>query len=204
MQESLIPMLLAGVLGLLAGIGLTGLLSARRRRAAAPGKAGTHRHAAQNAARPARATLAPSALQPDGKPLLPQAADLLLVDDSAVARTKLRRLFERAGYQVHLASDGVEALNLLRDGRYAMMITDLEMPNMDGVTLINTCFDQPHTAGMPIVAISGHESLRAKFDECRRISGIHRKPWADDVLLSHVAALVGTRTLPAKDEATAA
>ena len=123
----------------------------------------------------------------------PPAADLLLVDDSAVARTKLRRLFEAAGYRVHLACDGVEALALLEKGRYALLITDLEMPNMDGVTLINTCLGQPQTAGMPMLAITGHESLRAKFNECHDISGIHRKPWVDDILLSHVATLVGAR-----------
>ena len=126
-------------------------------------------------------------------PALPRAADLLLVDDSAVARTKLRRLFEGAGYEVHLARDGVEALALLAKGRYEMMITDLEMPNMDGVTLINTCLDRVQTAHMPIVAISGHEGLRAKFNECRDIAGVHRKPWVDDILLSHVATLVTAR-----------
>lgn len=130
-------------------------------------------------------------------PPLPQAADLLLVDDSAVARAKLRRLFEPQGYVVHLARDGVEALALLAKGRYAMLITDLEMPNMDGVELIHTCLAQPATARLPILAISGHESLRAKFNECSDICGIHRKPWVDDILLSHVAALVGTRRLQA-------
>ena len=120
-------------------------------------------------------------------------ADILLVDDSAVARAKLRKLFEPAGYQVHLARDGVEALAMLDRGRYALMITDLEMPKMDGVTLINACLDRPLTARMPVLAISGHESLRAKFNECRRVSGVHRKPWVDDILLSHVAALVSAR-----------
>ena len=122
-----------------------------------------------------------------------QVADILLVDDSAVARAKLRKLFEPAGYQVHLACDGVEALAMLDKGRYALMITDLEMPNMDGVTLINTCLDRPLTAPMPVLAISAHESLRAKFNECRRVSGVHRKPWVDDILLSHVATLVSAR-----------
>jgi CheY-like chemotaxis protein len=125
--------------------------------------------------------------------VLPQVADLLLVDDSAVARAKLRRLFEAAGYQVQLACDGVEALAMLEKGRYALMITDLEMPNMDGVTLINNWLDRPHAARMPILAISGHEGLRAKFNECRNIAGVHRKPWVDDILLSHVATLVSTR-----------
>jgi CheY-like chemotaxis protein len=132
--------------------------------------------------------------RPLAAPVPPQDADLLLVDDSAVARAKLRKLFESAGYQVQLARDGVEALALLEKGRYAMMITDLEMPNMDGVTLINTCLDRPHIARMPILAVSGHESLRAKFNECRYISGVHRKPWVDDILLSHVGTLIGTRS----------
>ncbi len=123
----------------------------------------------------------------------PPAADLLLVDDSAVARAKLRKLFEAAGYRVHLASDGVEALALLDKGDYRMLITDLEMPNMDGITLINACRARPQTARMPMLAITGHESLRAKFNECRDVAGIHRKPWVDDILLSHVATLVGAR-----------
>lgn len=130
---------------------------------------------------------------PPPPPALPLAADLLLVDDSAVARTKLRRLFEASGYQVHLACDGVEALALLAKGRYSLMITDLEMPNMDGSALISACRAQSATANMPILAVSGHEGLRAKFNECREISGIHRKPWIDDLLTSHVATLVSRR-----------
>ena len=125
---------------------------------------------------------------------LPRAADLLLVDDSAVARAKLRRLFEGAGYHVHLANDGVEALTLLDQGRYALMVTDLEMPNMDGPALIDACRGRAHTLRMPILAITGHESLRAAFNDCRDISGIHRKPWIDDILLSHVGTLAGLRS----------
>ena len=171
----------------------------------------SRRPASQESAAPARPARTPAAerraparlaldalvqrwtVRPPCAPTLPRAADLLLVDDSAVARAKLRRLFERAGYEVHLACDGVEALALLGKGSYAMMITDLEMPNMDGVTLINICLDRPQTAHMPILAISGHEGLRARFNECRDIAGVHRKPWVDDILLSHVATLVSAR-----------
>lgn len=178
--------------------GLSGYLMALRR----------HSRPQRSAAAPMEPTFAPRSataewhpvaaalkakLQLGTSPALPQVADLLLVDDSAVARAKLRKLFETAGYQVHLACDGIEALALLAKGRYALMITDLEMPNMDGVALINTCLDRAQTARMPILAISGHESLRAKFNECRNIAGVHRKPWVDDILLSHVATLVGTR-----------
>ena len=139
------------------------------------------------------AAASPRKARSPSPPALPLAADLLLVDDSAVARTQLRRLFESAGYQVHLACDGVEALALLAKGRYALMITDLEMPNMDGSALISACRAQASTTSMPILAVSGHEGLRAKFNECREISGIHRKPWIDDLLVSHVATLVSKR-----------
>jgi len=132
----------------------------------------------------------PVASSRPARPAVPLAADLLLVDDSAVARAKLRRLFEPAGYRVALARDGLEALALLAKGRYALMITDLEMPNMDGVELISSCLGNPATADMPILAITGHEDLQAKLNECHEICGIYRKPWIDDDLLSHVEGLV--------------
>jgi CheY-like chemotaxis protein len=188
------------ILLLLVG-GLSGYLIALRRTGAAfksgsvkPDQAGAE--PVGPARLPVEADAPKARSRPPVSPALPQVADLLLVDDSAVARAKLRRLFEPAGYQVHLACDGIEALALLEKGRYALMVTDLEMPNMDGVTLINTCLDHPQTAHMPILAISGHESLRAKFNECRDISGVHRKPWVDDILLSHVATLVSMRVPP--------
>ncbi len=182
--DALLPMAFGGVMGLLVGVLLPTGLKALRRRRAMP----------QPTALPVPlATPAPAAYRP--APRLPepveptQAADLLLVDDSAVARAKLRRLFETAGYRVHLARDGVEAQALLGQGHYGLMITDLEMPNMDGIALIHACKADPRTARMPVLAITGHEGLRAKFNECRDASGIHRKPWVDDILLSHVAAL---------------
>ncbi len=128
------------------------------------------------------------------QPTLPFAADLLLVDDSAVARAKLRKMFEPMGYRVHLARDGVEAMALLDKGRYGLMITDLEMPNMDGVALIGAVQGQPRMAQMPILAITGHENLQARLDECQEICGIYLKPWVDADLVSHVAALVTTRS----------
>jgi CheY-like chemotaxis protein len=138
----------------------------------------------------------PRRAAPAPEPVVPRAADLLIVDDSAVARAKLRRLFESAGYTVQLANDGVEALLLLGKARYGLMLTDLEMPRMDGVALIARCRGGTRTRRMPIVAISGHESLRARFNDCPEVAGIHPKPWSDEVLLGHVGTLVqGRRAL---------
>jgi DNA-binding response OmpR family regulator len=115
---------------------------------------------------------------------------LLVVDDSAVARAKLRKLFEAAGYQVQLARDGVEALDLLGRQRFGLMITDLEMPNMDGVELIAAASGSLETEGMPILAITGHDDLQAKVHECQGLYGIFKKPWNDRELLRRVQTLM--------------
>jgi CheY-like chemotaxis protein len=127
---------------------------------------------------------------PAPAPALPLLADLLLVDDSAVVRAKLRRLFEPAGYSHKLAHDGAEALALLAQGRYAVMVTDLEMPRLDGVGLIRATQALPACAGMPILAITGHDDLQAQLSQLQAVAGIYRKPWIDDDLLGHVQALV--------------
>ena len=145
--------------------------------------------AASDIGHPASDIAHPTAARP-ARALLSVAADLLVVDDSAVARAKLRRLFATSGYEVHQARDGVEALALLHKGRYRLMITDLEMPNLDGVALISTCQGQAHTAAMPILAITGHEDLQVRLNECHEICGIYRKPWIDEDLASHVALLL--------------
>jgi CheY-like chemotaxis protein len=192
----LLPMLVTGVIGVVVGVVLSSW-----RRGDGEQQEPTPSRWAEAVPEEASAELPPAAAAGRhwSRPNVPPpAADLLVVDDSAVARVKLRRLLEGAGYHVHLASDGAEALAMLLVGRYALMLTDLEMPNMDGATLIDHCRRLPHSAQMPILAITGHENLRVKFNECRRISGVHRKPWIDDILLSHVAALAGSRLRPAQ------
>lgn len=117
------------------------------------------------------------------------AVRLLVVDDSAVARAKLRRLFEPAGYTIDQACDGLEALDMLGKGRYALMITDLEMPNMNGIELIAAVTGSLETEDMPILAITGHDDLQAKVHECQGLFGIFKKPWNDRELLRRVDAL---------------
>lgn len=206
-SEPLSTMLLAGVVGGMVGAGLTAWLGRRRPPtsldlgttrappAAVPGpgsaEAGTEVSPADDTVTQARRVAERASRGAAVHLAMPVAADVLVVDDSAVVRAKLRRLLESAGYRVRVAVDGVDALDLLQQGRYRLMLTDLEMPRMDGVELIKACLAEPRTALMPILAISGHENLRARFDACQDISGVYPKPWADAILLSHVATLVG-------------
>jgi diguanylate cyclase (GGDEF)-like protein len=63
---------------------------------------------------------------------------ILLVDDEPTQRLILARLLKRAGYEVETAGNGREALARLESGEFQLMITDWEMPEMDGITLCST------------------------------------------------------------------
>lgn len=118
---------------------------------------------------------------------------VLLVDDSAVARAKLSRLFEAAGYQVTLAKDGVEALDRLAERRFAVLVTDLEMPNKDGFELIAAVQGSLETEDLPIIAITGHDELQARVHQVQGLYGIFKKPWNDRELLKRVETLAALR-----------
>ncbi|MBI5258693.1 MAG: response regulator [Burkholderiales bacterium] len=126
-------------------------------------------------------------------------ARILVVDDSAVARAKLRKLFENAGHVVEIAHDGIQALAQLQQGRYAVLVTDLEMPNMNGIELIAAVQANLDTEDLPIVAITGHEELQARVHDCQGLYGIFKKPWNDRELLKRIEALVSLR--PSKSTA---
>lgn len=116
-------------------------------------------------------------------------ASVLLVDDSAVARAKLGKLFAGAGYRVTLAKDGVEALEQLAQARFDVLVTDLEMPNKDGFELIAAVQGSLETEDLPIIAITGHDELHARVHEIQGLYGLFKKPWNDRDLLKRVEAL---------------
>lgn len=120
-------------------------------------------------------------------------AHLLLVDDSAVVRAKLAKLFEGAGYRITLAKDGVEALEALQRERFAVLVTDLEMPNKDGFELIAAVQGDMSTEDLPIIAITGHEELHTRVHEIQGLFGLFKKPWNDRELLKRVEALAAMR-----------
>ncbi len=85
---------------------------------------------------------------------------LLLVDDSAFFRNMLSPVLSAAGYEVKTAVDPIEALKLLRDepGRFDIVVSDIEMPNMDGFMFAETMNKDKDLRDLPIVALSSHIS----------------------------------------------
>lgn len=81
-------------------------------------------------------------------------ASILAVDDSPSLRMAVRAALTGAGYSVTEACDGVDALGKAANTRFDMVITDLNMPNMDGLTLIRELRRTPSQMGVPIVFLT--------------------------------------------------
>jgi chemotaxis protein histidine kinase CheA/CheY-like chemotaxis protein len=79
---------------------------------------------------------------------------VLLVDDSLVTREMERRLLEDAGFHVSPASDAIEALSLLSERSYDCVVTDIEMPGMDGFELTAQLRGMEHFTHLPIIVVS--------------------------------------------------
>ncbi len=79
---------------------------------------------------------------------------VLLIDDSLVTREMERRLLEDAGFEVTAAGDAAEGLTYLGESAFDCVVTDIEMPGMDGFALTRHIRAIPHFAQLPIVVVS--------------------------------------------------
>lgn len=82
------------------------------------------------------------------------APHILVVDDSHTVREMERRLLVRSGYTVSTAQNGQEAWNLLRFNDYELLISDVDMPQMNGIELVTRVRENPRLARMPIIILS--------------------------------------------------
>ena len=82
----------------------------------------------------------------------------LVVDDSMLIRHTVCRFLEERGFTVESASNGQHALETLKRVQPNLIITDMQMPKMDGSELITALKSQPATADIPIVIVAGRQS----------------------------------------------
>jgi len=91
-------------------------------------------------------------------------ASILTVDDSPSLRMAVRIALTGAGYSVTEAGDGTEGLAKAGTQRFDMIITDLNMPRMDGLTMIRELRKSPAQAGVPIIFLTteSEDGLKAQ------------------------------------------
>lgn len=80
---------------------------------------------------------------------------VLVVDDSMIIRHSVCRYFEQRGFATEAAGDGAEALELLNSVRPDIIVTDLQMPKLDGLQLISKLKNDARTSAIPVVVLSG-------------------------------------------------
>ncbi len=113
---------------------------------------------------------------------------VLVVDDSITVRRVTQRLLQREGYRVALAADGLQALERLQAERPAVVLSDIEMPRMDGFDLVRNIRNDAALQGLPVIMITSR--IAEKHREHARELGVDHylgKPYAEDDLLALVA-----------------
>ena len=94
---------------------------------------------------------------------------VMIVDDSATMLMSVRSNLEMGGFKVETAEDGVKALAKLKGGfKPDLLITDINMPNMDGIQLIQNVRALPGFRFMPILVLTT-ESQQGKRDEAKKL-----------------------------------
>ena len=116
---------------------------------------------------------------------------VLIVDDSKTVREVLRATLTEAGYAVCDSDDGHAALSLVSANEYDLLMTDLNMPQMDGIEFITRVRAIPGRRFLPIVVLSG-ENKQARFRECTTAgaSGYLQKPFAKEQVLRILQTII--------------
>ena len=114
---------------------------------------------------------------------------ILVVDDNTDSRDLLRKLLELEGYTVLTARDGSEGLDVISAERPDLVVTDVSMPNINGLSMIQAIRENQRSGNVPIVALTAYTSLREKAIE----TGANRamaKPFNYDSFLEHISQLL--------------
>jgi chemosensory pili system protein ChpA (sensor histidine kinase/response regulator) len=115
---------------------------------------------------------------------------VLVVDDALSVRRSMEQLLQDAGYEVTSANDGFLALDSMRDKPPAIVLTDLEMPHLNGLDLTKRIREVPSFMSMPVIMITSRAT--DKHRDLAHEAGVDlylTKPYTDATLLEHVRRL---------------
>jgi two-component system chemotaxis response regulator CheY len=120
--------------------------------------------------------------------------DVLVVDDSAAIRKILQRVLRQTGMAIgaiHEAGDGQEALGLLQQVKPGLILSDINMPKMDGLQFLAALKEKESWRDIPVVMITT-EGGEAKVGEAVRLgaAGYVRKPFTADQIKEKLSGLL--------------
>ena len=110
--------------------------------------------------------------------------DVLVVDDSNLTRSLVKSAVEKAGFHTETAASGEEALERLEDTRFDLMITDVEMPGMNGMELAHRVRNDPRTEDLPILVLTAsRDRTHRELGKGIGVDGFLTKPFSHEKLV---------------------
>ncbi len=118
---------------------------------------------------------------------------VLVVDDSLTVRELERKLLATRGYDVTIAVDGMDGWNAVRTGHFDLIITDIDMPRMDGIELVTLIKKDPHVKSPPVMVVSykDREEDRQRGLDAGADYYLTKGSFHDETLLQAVVDLIG-------------
>ncbi len=120
--------------------------------------------------------------------------DVLIVDDSAAIRKILQRVLRQTDLnlgEIREAGDGSEAVELLKDRTFGLILSDINMPQMDGLQLLARIKEMKHLRDVPVIMITT-EGGQGKVMEAVQLgaTGYVRKPFTADQIKEKLAGVI--------------
>lgn len=122
-----------------------------------------------------------------------QPLRILVVDDSITVREVERKLLENNGYQVEVAVNGMDAWNAIRTSHYDLVITDIDMPRMNGIELVSQIRQNPSFKPLPVIVVS-YKDREEDYIRGLDVSAnyyLTKSSFDDDTLIEAVIDLIG-------------
>jgi len=122
-----------------------------------------------------------------------QRKRVLVVDDSLTVRELERKLLSYAGYEVEVAVDGMDGWNAARTGHFDLMVTDIDMPRMDGIELVTLIKKDPNLKYLPVMIVSykDREEDRRRGLQAGADYYLTKGSFHDETLLAAVVDMIG-------------
>lgn len=116
--------------------------------------------------------------------------DILICEDDPVVQELLKGFLGSEGFKVQMASDGSKGLEIIESGTIELVISDIQMEPMDGITLLKTLREKNNM--MPFIMITGHPEIDTYIKAIHELGAFEyiQKPLDLDILLQVVNRLI--------------
>ncbi len=118
---------------------------------------------------------------------------ILLVEDQMTTRLLEKSILEASGFEVETAVDGLAAINMLEENQYDLVITDVQMPRMDGFTLTATLKNDDRFSHLPVIIVTSLESEAEKTQglQAGADAFLLKKSFNQELLIQTIKTLIG-------------